>query len=644
MMDHISNETLLEYLKRGQIDLFNTSRPSKISFFGEDLSNLQLQNVDLSNCNLKKCDFSHSVLSHANLSQSTCNGADFSNCNLSEISIHNTSFHEAFFENTQITNSFFDNCYFEESEFFNVSFTNCNLEACSLKKSTFHSCNFDLAHANLSKFSWSIIQNCTFVQTQFQECKFPHAKFIESSIKQASMTDCTLVYTDLSTSHIQDTFFTNSNLYSSEWGNVEILRCDFSQCDISELQGKPKQFIDCTFSLTQGGYLFDRTPLPQLKFATPIQPNLVYGKDHLLLYWIGEEFWYTMIYDVTKNNESQPYTFPIPKERILYNRPIPIKTGWDWICVEKRKSNNFLVWFHQDINGQFELIQEHKIPVQLQPHSIQQTMKAYPVKGGFLLYCIQIQLLAIHWKRDRLIDGTIQKYCKVHHLGFPTSDQILGRGKPILLSKGGGLTPIDLLQSDDSFELPPEFETSNFQVERQGKHIVLAWCTYQEDEQGNKTQQKGIHVYNNLNNSHQILHPNDIILQYAIALSKGNTWLITQVQGRKIDHSPLEDLMGMDLPSDMPPDVLNDIFAEFEDDFRDIQPKMGSITTQPEIHIHNLHEENAIVLFGDLGIYGDEIDHFVPSNKGTVLFVNIEGGFVIFDLYSEEPQILWERE
>ena len=60
---------------------------------------------------------------------------------------------------------------------------------------------------------------------------------------------------------------------------------------------------------------------------------------------------------------------------------------------------------------------------------------------------------------------------------------------------------------------------------------------------------------------------------------------------KKIDHSPLEDLMGMDLPSDMPPDVLNDIFAGFQDDFGGVQPKMGSVTTQPEIHVHNLDEE-----------------------------------------------------
>ena len=29
-----------------------------------------------------------------------------------------------------------------------------------------------------------------------------------------------------------------------------------------------------------------------------------------------------------------------------------------------------------------------------------------------------------------------------------------------------------------------------FQLERQGTHIVLAWCTYQEDEAGNQKQQK----------------------------------------------------------------------------------------------------------------------------------------------------------
>ena len=120
--------------------------------------------------------------------------------------------------------------------------------------------------------------------------------------------------------------------------------------------------------------------------------------------------------------------------------------------------------------------------------------------------------------------------------------------------------------------------------------------------------------------------------------------MVTQIQGRKLDHSPLEDLMGMDLPADMPPDVLNDIFSDFRDDFGDIQPKLGSITTQPEIHIHSLHDDCSTLLFGDLGIYSDDIEHFIPSNKGTVLFTNIEGGFIVFDLSKEEPQILWERE
>ena len=90
-----------------------------------------------------------------------------------------------------------------------------------------------------------------------------------------------------------------------------------------------------------------------------------------------------MMYSLTTFSESKPYTFPIPKERILYVRPIPTKTGWNWICVEQRKSNNYLLWLHQDLDGKFHFVQEHKFPMQIQPSSIVQSMNAYPVKGGF---------------------------------------------------------------------------------------------------------------------------------------------------------------------------------------------------------------------------------------------------------------------
>ena len=65
--------------------------------------------------------------------------------------------------------------------------------------------------------------------------------------------------------------------------------------------------------------------------------------------------------------------------------------------------------------------------------------------------------------------------------------------------------------------------------------------------------------------------------------------------------------MGMDLPKDLPPDVVADIFAEFQEDFGDFQPQMASVAAQPEIHVHNLDEDTSTLLFGDLGIYGDEL-------------------------------------
>ena len=127
-------------------------------------------------------------------------------------------------------------------------------------------------------------------------------------------------------------------------------------------------------------------------------------------------------------------------------------------------------------------------------------------------------------------------------------------------------------------------------------------------------------------------------------MSKGRTWIVTQIQGKKLDHSPLEDKMGMDLPSDMPPDLIADIFSELREDFGNFQPAMNSVETQPEIHVHNLENETSLLLFGDLGIYGDEIEGFSAINKGSFLFNNTDGGFLIFDVRSEEPQLLWERE
>ena len=90
----------------------------------------------------------------------------------------------------------------------------------------------------------------------------------------------------------------------------------------------------------------------------------------------------------------------------------------------------------------------------------------------------------------------------------------------------------------------------------------------------------------------------------------------------------------MDLPKDLPPDVVADIFAEFQEDFGDFQPQMASVAAQPEIHVHNLDEDTSTLLFGDLGIYGDEIESFTSSNKGSAC-LQIEMG-VSLSLMSEK--------
>ena len=194
-------------------------------------------------------------------------------------------------------------------------------------------------------------------------------------------------------------YFYQLNLYASEWGNIQVLRCDFS--NVISLNSMPNRsnLVDCTFSQTQGGYLFDQTPIPQLKFASPIEPNLVYGKEDLLLYWCGEEFWYTMVYNVAKNQESNRIHFPFQKNAYYIIDPFQRRQGGIGFVLKNERATIIWCGFTKMYTVNFELIQEHKIPIQLQPNSIQQSMKVYPVKGGFLLYCIQIKLLTIHWKK-----------------------------------------------------------------------------------------------------------------------------------------------------------------------------------------------------------------------------------------------------
>ena len=98
-MSTSTNETLINHLRKGQIDQFNalrmSSSSSKISFFAEDFSNLQLQNANLSNCDLRKCDFSNSNLSKADISRSNCNEADFSGCTMSAMFVENVQFDQS---------------------------------------------------------------------------------------------------------------------------------------------------------------------------------------------------------------------------------------------------------------------------------------------------------------------------------------------------------------------------------------------------------------------------------------------------------------------------------------------------------------------------------------------------------------------
>ena len=327
-MSTISNETLIDCLRNGQIDQFNmlrTNITSQNSFFAEDFSNLA-KNVDFSNCEKVRL-FPIQIYRRQIFLIAIAMKADFSDCVMSSIFGENAKFNEAYLKIQHSNKVELYNCFLEQAESKNVSFANANIEGSSLKRGTFQNCNFKEMHANESKFSWSKIHTCDFSSSSFQSCKFPHAEIHKCSFIQTTMTESVFVYTDFAESKIQYSRFTNSEFYAAEWGEIQIEDCDFSKCDISEMGVSAEQFVNCDFSNTQGSHRFTVSSVPQIKFASPLQPSLLFGIDHLLLYWKGEEFLYTMMYSLTTFSESKPYTFPIPKERILYVRPIPTKNG-----------------------------------------------------------------------------------------------------------------------------------------------------------------------------------------------------------------------------------------------------------------------------------------------------------------------------
>ena len=93
-------DQLLQLLKDGNIDQFNSERPFELNFFAEDLSGLALQGVDLSGANLEKSDFSDSNLEDANLSKAKLSGADLTNTNMNRCNLFRAKLNELYAENS----------------------------------------------------------------------------------------------------------------------------------------------------------------------------------------------------------------------------------------------------------------------------------------------------------------------------------------------------------------------------------------------------------------------------------------------------------------------------------------------------------------------------------------------------------------
>ena len=624
----------LELLKNEDIETFNLNRPDRLDLFGADLSGFSLKGVDLSYTNLEKADLSDCNLEGAFLNHTNLNGTDLTGTNLRNIDAERSSWSESYIEDADFSFSNLSYANFNDAELHNVDFAHATLyearlKRCDIQKSSMRYINAEQARFSGSQFTGSDLSfavlkkaklaKCNFSKTLFSNSDLSESLFAEASLKQLTLEQCDL---------------RNSNFHKASLKECLFESCDLTSADLTEVPAEDQKFKNCTLRDLSSLIPAETPSLITIKRLDLLNADACLSSEHLLLYWkstelddaSGEEITPLRLTIIKTDAQlkREAFAHSVSAQRVQSCQLFPTSNGWDLIMLEQRSSGIYLRWDQISFSGEISLKAVQRVSFPVPNHLIPNRAKIYKMREGYALFSIQGRVLIfLVSHKGQFFEGGYS---------FPTALKLFDH-LPIVQTKGGSLTPLGLHNTLDHFQTPKELSLEQLCITPIKDSFALSWLPKpNNDDQPDP----GLWI-KAPNQEPELLFTKTFLLEHILVNSKGVPWILF----KRSSNAPATPL-GMELPPDMPAEIMEELMAEFMDEMlAEEMPIPLSSGSNVEWVAYNYSTCQEYILCGPEGLIEENFLNISILDQGYVL-CKTDGSLLLFDLHENGVELKYE--
>ena len=518
-------DQLLQLLKDGNIDQFNSERPFELNFFAEDLSGLALQGVDLSGANLEKSDFSDSNLEDANLSKAKLSGADLTNTNMNRCNLFRAKLNELYAENSS----------FEEADMRQVSINEAEFHSCSfvgaqLVEAKGHSVVWNNNTGTCIDLSNAKLKEGTFSQSSFTQGTLDGLRIPKSSITGCDFTQSSMHKALLASANVEKCTFEENNLSLSNWNEATIQDstfsfCDFTRADLTGMDTSKLSFHSCTqtdMHTDLGQKPFYDIPDPSHLFIE--MPHVAIQKDLLFSCWINPESDGStlrfVLFNTKKGSMIQIGAIPTSPTLLRGIQVLATPEGFVVLCFEHRPSNTYAIFYQISPKGACTRFGQFPLTYTVDF----QTRHFFPMyamrytNGHLELYVLGRNAPRVHVHQLRF-NGEFNE----NAYSIPTAEGLL-QGETIFVStKGGAVCSLTARGTSTILEPPKGFPGRCFSTDTFGENLIAGWLA--AGEQGIPPK-KGVFASGFEDNASTVrFHNRETVQSCSIIHDGTNIWL-----------------------------------------------------------------------------------------------------------------------
>ena len=455
----MSVKSLLQLLKKGEVEKFNKQRPQVLDLFAADLSKANLPGVNLSNVNLEKADLSNTNLEGADLTKTKVMGADFTKANLKSIFAPNSKWDEAYIGDADLSDADLSGASMNNIEAPNANFERAILENTYMKNADLEKCNFHDAELLKTRLTSSNAEKANFSNAIMNGAKLAKAKLSKCNFESSKMTGALLAEAELINANFQNAILNSANLDQANLKGAKLKNCSMIRADVTGVDVSKVNFRSAiTDEIAADLGVFPQKPTPMAPHVFIEDPQIAFHKTNIAVVWINHESPKKQLRVIRAKigGKQNPdiVAIPTPVDLLIAYSIINTPEGFVIMCIEERPSGRFALFYKIPLRGKTKAF--CRIRLKYTTSSFKNTafpnFKLCPHSQGVVLYVIARNYPKI---RSHVIRFTGEHYPNAYDL--PTINGLIGKNKAIALTKGGTLAvlapsrPIDMLSCPQGF-------------------------------------------------------------------------------------------------------------------------------------------------------------------------------------------------